>query len=139
MPAIQRGWRLAALIAGMVALLAGSLWGSDDSFPVGPFRMYATANRSTGTVRAATLVAIDADGDEERLVDLALGLRRAELEGLIPRIRRDPTIIADLARLYERRTGASPRQLRVEETIRRVVDGEVQPGEERRVVATWRP
>ena len=36
--------RLGATALGLVLLLAGTIWGSDDDFPFGPFRMYSTSS-----------------------------------------------------------------------------------------------
>jgi hypothetical protein len=36
--------RVLVTLAGGLLLLAGTAWGSDDHFPLGPFRMYAGVN-----------------------------------------------------------------------------------------------
>lgn len=120
-------------------LVVGSWKGSDHDFPFGPFRMYATSGRSTGAVRAAVLVAVHADGTEVVVDPASVGLRRAELEGHYRSFRRNPQLLADLAAHYERREDVRLRALVLEQSIRRVVDREVQGGPARRtVVAEWR-
>ena len=39
-----RAVRLGATALGLVLLVVGTFWGSDDDFPFGPFRMYSTSN-----------------------------------------------------------------------------------------------
>jgi hypothetical protein len=130
--------RVWATVLVGAALLAGSLWGTDDSFPVGPFRMYATSGKQNGTIRTATLTGVRASGTERHLAASSFGLRRAELEGQYPRFRADPRLLGDLAAYYERHRGVRFVELRLEERVRQVRHGDLQPGERREVVATWR-
>jgi len=121
------------LVAGAVllaAVLAGTLWGQDDDFPVGPFRMYATAARPTGAVRTAELFGVRADGTRVLLQAHDVGLRRAELEGQLPRFRRDPSLLGALAK-------PAYVEIRLEERVRAVIDRRVQPDERRILVASW--
>jgi len=124
--------KLRLVVAGAVLalVLAGTLWGQDDDFPVGPFRMYATAAKTTGNVRTAELWGVHEDGTRVLLEASDVGLRRAELEGQIPRFRRDPSLLRALARpdLVE---------VRLEERVRRVVDRRLQDEERRVLVAAW--
>ena len=122
--------RLAIGAVALVAVLAGTAWGQDDDFPVGPFRMYATAARPTGTVRVAELFGVRADGTRVLLQAHDVGMRRAELEGQLPRFRKDPALLAALA------TPAYV-EIRLEERLRRVVDRRVQRDESRVLVASW--
>lgn len=137
MTAVGRRVRLAVAAAGLALLLAGSLVGSDDWFPFGPFRMYATSGRATGAVRTATLVGVTPQGDEVQISAGEVGLRRAELEGQFPRFRRDPELLESLAGHYRDRWDIELVAIRLEEEVRRVVD-RVPTGEVRReVVASW--
>jgi hypothetical protein len=124
--------RLRLTVAGvaLALVLAGTLWGSDDDFPAGPFRMYATAARTTGNVRTAQLYGVLASGEQRLLQAGDVGLRRAELEGQLPRFRAEPDLLSALAR---------PEfvEVRLVERIRRVVDRRVQPGERFEVIAAW--
>jgi hypothetical protein len=123
--------RLAIGAVALVVVLAGTVHGQDDDFPVGPFRMYATAARPTGTVRVAELIGVRSDGERVVLQAHDVGLRRAELEGQLPRFRKDPELLAALA------TPAYV-EIRLEERERFVVDRRVQPDERRTLVASWR-
>jgi hypothetical protein len=129
--------RLAATAAVGVLLLAGSIVGSDDWFPLGPFRMYATSGRATGAVRTATLVAVDESGDERLLVAEQLGLRRAELEGQLRRFRREPGLLGALADHVEDELGTRLVAIRLEEVVRPVVDRRPTGEVRREVVAAW--
>jgi hypothetical protein len=122
--------RLAIGAVALVAVLVGTVRGQDDDFPVGPFRMYATAAKPTGTVRVAELIGVRPDGTRVVLQAHDVGLRRAELEGQLPRFRKDPELLAALA------TPAYV-EIRLEERERFVVDRRVQGDERRTLVASW--
>jgi len=122
--------RLAIGAVALVAVLVGTVHGQDDDFPVGPFRMYATAAKPTGTVRVAELIGVRSDGTRVVLQAHDVGLRRAELEGQLPRFRKDPELLAALA------TPAYV-EIRLEERERFVVDRRVQRDEPRTLVASW--
>ena len=122
--------RFAVAATVLVLVLAGTLWGQDDDFPFGPFRMYATAAKPTGTVRVAELYGIRADGTRVLLEAHDVGLRRAELEGQLPRFRKDPALLATLAR-------PDYVEIRLEERVRRVVDRRIVRGEHRDLIAEW--
>jgi hypothetical protein len=119
---------VAAIVTALV--LAGTVWGQDDDFPAGPFRMYATAAKATGTVRTAELWGVRADGTRRQLQASDVGLRRAELEGQLPRFRKDPSLLGALAQ---------PQyvEVRLEERVRHVVDRRLQRHEERVLIASW--
>jgi len=74
--------RFAVAATVLVLVLAGTLWGQDDDFPFGPFRMYATAAKPTGNVRTAELWGVRADGARVKLEAHDVGLRRAVLIGV---------------------------------------------------------
>ena len=122
--------RVTVAAIAVALTLVGTFVGSDDDFPFGPFRMYATSARPTGNVRTAQVYGVLADGTVEPLEASDIGLRRAELEGQLGRFRDDPTLLAALAR---------PDQVavRLVERVRRVINRKVQPGERVRVVAEW--
>ena len=80
-----RAARVAVTVIGAALLLAGTLWGQDDDFPFGPFRMYATAPdprrrraRHPGRGRRRDRRA------RSRSTEGNSGLRRAEIEGQQP-------------------------------------------------------
>ncbi len=134
-----RRWRAVVTAVALVLLLAGSLWGQDDHFPFGPFRMYARASRPDGQVSTPFLVAVRADGTEEQVRSDVFGLRPAELEGQYPRLRAQPELLGALAAEYEARTPGEPPvvELRLMRRVRDLVDFEV-VRETVREVAVWR-
>ncbi len=105
-PARRRRLAAAGIVFGL--LLAGTAWGQDDHFPFGPFRMYATRQRLDGSTTWYHVQARTAAG---KLVDVpgsAYGLRRAELEGQIPRFVAQPALLSELLEAYERRVPDGP-------------------------------
>ena len=92
-PAGRRG-RLAAVVVVLALVLTGTVWGDDDAFPFGPFRMYSTRNDPNAPVISTRVVGLTAAGEEVRLSGGQVGLRRAEFEGQIDRLRRSPSCSA---------------------------------------------
>lgn len=131
--------RTAFTVAVGLLVLTGTFFGHDDWFPAGPFRMYATASRPTGRVTVPELAGVTVGGETVEIQAGELGLRRAELEGRLPRLRTEPALLADLADAYHRRWPDAPElvELRLDLHSRRVVDRRVQPGEEVTTVARW--
>jgi hypothetical protein len=127
-----------ATVLVLVALLAGTAWGEDDHFPFGPFRMFSRTTKSTGRVTASRIEAVTADGTIVTIGHDRFGLRRAEVEGQLPRFRRDPALLRHLADAYDEFNpdGVELVELRVVNDISRLTDGRV-TSRETRVVATW--
>lgn len=94
--------RLAGTAIVLGLLLIGTFWGDDDHFPFGPFRMYSTTNELNGTVNAIRFRAVNAEGDAIEPRSQHFGLRPAEINGQVARIRRDPALLANLAETYQR-------------------------------------
>jgi hypothetical protein len=92
--------RLGATAIGVVLLLAGTLWGTDDDFPFGPFRMYATSNPPDAPAPDTRVEGVDATGAVLDLGQDATGIRRAEIEGQQSRYAADPTLLAEVADAY---------------------------------------
>jgi len=136
---LGRRLRVAATATVAVLLLAGTLVGSDVWFPVGPFRMFATAARTTGRVTAAELTGVTADGRTLAVRPGEVGLRRAELEGRLPQLRAEPALLGELVGTYERLWVEAPRlvELRIDVRTRAVVDRRLQASEDVRTVARW--
>lgn len=109
-----RNTRVAVSLVVGTLLVVGTFWGSDDSFPFGPFRMYAMANKPDGAVFSTRMEAIDVTGRRFKLNDDASGLRRAELEGQLTRFQESPELLAELAGAYEQRHPDAPPVARVE-------------------------
>jgi hypothetical protein len=97
-----RARRLIATALATGALFVGTFWGDDDNWPFGPFRMYSVRNRLDGRIRAALVELTMADGSEvrEKISPDAIALKRAEVEGQIERVDRNPSLLRHLAGTY---------------------------------------
>ena len=118
MVTLSAGGPAARLVATAVAgglLLAGTIWGDDDHFPFGPFRMYSTTADPDAPTRDTQLEATDAEGAVIRLTVENIGIRRAEIEGQLPRFQRDPSLLAAAGDAYAARNPDAPplREIRV--------------------------
>lgn len=129
---------VATALVGVV-LLAGTAVGTDDWFPLGPFRMFTNRAGPTGIVRVVTIHAVDAGGTSLQVHEGDVGLRHAEYEGQLHRFRDDPSLLGAIAEAYASVHPDRPPlvEIRLDEEIRRVVDRVVRPDVERRTVAEW--
>ena len=136
----RRRHRLAASAVVVALLLAGSAWGQDDAFPFGPFRMFATKQRLDGATSWYTTVGVTADGAQVEIPIGQVGLRRAELEGQMDRLRADPALIELLVDAYERREPTAPRlvEMRIVKHVQPVRAGVPHGDPVERIVVTWR-
>jgi hypothetical protein len=126
-----------AFVVGL--LLVGTLAGADDDFPFGPFRMYATRSRLDGRASWYRIEAVDAAGDVFFVPGAAYGLRRAELEGQIPRFVGDPALLGELAVAYAaRRPDAAPlTEVRLVKRSQQLAGGSPTGDPVDELVATW--
>jgi hypothetical protein len=131
-----RAWRLTAAAVVLALLLAGTLWGDDDAFPFGPFRMYSTRADPDAAVVSTRTVGLTAAGEEIRLSGGEVGLRRAEFEGQLPRITEHPELLGPLADAYAEAHPSAPELVSVQVVQRRfeLVDGRQSGEYEDRVV-----
>ena len=107
MTTTARRVRSIATFAVAVALLAGTIWGEDDHFPFGPFRMY-----STTTTREVTVIrfrGIAEDGTRLELRSQSFGLRPAEMQGQIARFSDVDALVAHLVEAYDNLSPEGPR------------------------------
>ena len=100
--------RVAVAAVGLAVLLAGTLWGLDDDFPFGPFRMYATAPGPNADAPDTRVEGVDTSGRTVRLTERNSGLRRAEIEGQQQAYVADPGRLRQVALAYEDRTPGAP-------------------------------
>jgi len=134
-----RAARLVVTFLGVVLLLGGTLYGTDDDFPFGPFRMFATTNRWDEPISIARAEVLLATGERVELTPANSGVRRAEVEGQLDRFREDPRRLAGLADAWRAHHpgGSSVRSitvyLRHHELSRRGPTGRYQDEQ----VATW--
>lgn len=121
-----------------LATIAGSLWWTDDAFPMAPFRMFSYGNSPNSVVRTMRFQADLADGRHVRLDASTVGLRRAELEEQTHPNRRVPDEnLAAIAAVYNDRH--DPDMVHLQVVVRRIdmVDGVPQPGETITVIGDW--
>ncbi len=111
--------RLTATVAVLVALLAGTLWGTDADFPFGPFKMYSTRADPDAPVVSTRVVGVTAAGEEVRLSGGQVGLRRAEFEGQLPRLQAEPELLGLLAGSYTEQHPGGPELVEVQVVQRR--------------------
>ena len=90
------------MLGVVLGLLAGTFWGDDDNFPFGPFRMFSTTNQLDGHVDSAEVWGVTSSGEEILLQWEWIGLRRAEIEGQMPRFAQDPEALRFVAEAYDR-------------------------------------
>ena len=99
----SRAGRLAATAVVLALMMGGTVWGNDSEFPFGPFRMYSTRADPGQPVISTRVVGRTATGEEIRLSGGEVGLRRAEFEGQLDRMRADPSLLVSLAAVYAER------------------------------------
>lgn len=135
-----RQMRAAATALVVVLTLGGTFFGNDDDFPFGPFHMFSTRTEPTGNVNVVALRGrVEGRTDEVELSMASFGLRRAEVEGQLVRIDRDPSLLGELVRAREAVRGDLPRlsELRVV-NVQYVLENGRRAGYRERLVAEWR-
>jgi hypothetical protein len=110
--------RIVITVVGVGVLLAGTLFGFDDHFPFGPFRMFATTNEWSEPISIARAEVGDVDGRTIVLTEANSGVRRAEVEGQLDRFRREPAVLAGLADAYRTHNPSAPKVTRVAVVLR---------------------
>lgn len=121
----SRRARLAATAVVLALLLGGTVLGDDSEFPFGPFRMYSTRADPGQPVVSTRVVGLTAAGEEIKLSGGQVGLRRAEFEGQVARLRTRPELLVSLAEVYADRHPDAEQLVEVQ-VIRRqyeLVDG----------------
>jgi hypothetical protein len=83
-------------------LLVGTVWGDDDHFPFGPFRMYATNEGPNAPAADTRVEAVTGDGRVIQLDERNSGVRRAEIEGQQGLYVSNPARLAEIAEAYHR-------------------------------------
>ncbi|MDH6463674.1 hypothetical protein M2302_003869 [Micromonospora sp. A200] len=113
-----RAVRLGATALGLALLLAGTLWGVDDHFPFGPFRMYSTSEPPNAPAPDTRVEGVDRTGAVVALGQDATGIRRAEIEGQQDRYAADPALLRQVADAYAERRPGAPELVEVRIVIR---------------------
>jgi hypothetical protein len=124
-----RRLRLGLVGAAGALLLYGTLVGSDDMFPFGPFHMYSNYYPPTGVITSTAVTAKTAAGRTVFVTQRDTGLARGDIEGELKEFEADPDRLGALAASYHQRfPHASPYvemrivQKRWQLVDRRVVD-----------------
>lgn len=133
--AMSRWARLTRLVITAICgglLLAGTVFGSDDHFPFGPFRVYAGVNGPDDDAPDPRVEAVDASGRVIALGERNTGIRRAEYEGQEALFVSNPERLTILGTAYERLHPLAPPLVRVQLIMRW---HEIENG---RVTGTWR-
>jgi hypothetical protein len=136
-----RAVRLVATLVGAALLLAGTLFGADDHFPFGPFRMFATTDQLDAPIVVLSLRGVDASGRTVELTERNTGIRRAELEGQASRFAEDPTRLSAVDRAYSARNPGAPSLVEID-IVRRehaLRGGRPTGAYEDRTLVAWRP
>lgn len=112
---IQRGWRIAVLLIGVVLLFNGSLRMSDDVWPFGPMSQYAFTKKIGDTVVITRVRARLADGSsiELPLTAGATGISRAEIEAQTTQIEKDPALLSSVVDGWNRNHPGGSRPVEV--------------------------
>lgn len=136
-----RWLRLGATVVAAGLLLAGTLWGEDDHFPFGPFKMYASAVDPDAPTEDTRVEVVDVHGAVVLVTRQNSGIRRAEFEGQLGRFQEDPALLQVVADAYRSQNPDAPalREIRIVVRWHEVRDFEVTGVWEDEVVARWRP
>ncbi|MFJ8582716.1 hypothetical protein [Micromonospora sp. NPDC093277] len=113
-----RAVRLGATVLGLTLLLAGTVRGTDDDFPFGPFRMYSTSDPPDAPAPDTRVEGVDRTGAVVALGQDATGIRRAEIEGQQSRYVADPALLRRVAEAYAERHPAAPALVEVRIVVR---------------------
>lgn len=153
---LGRGWRLGAVVLVFAGFAYGATIGSDDAFPFGPLSQYAGRVDATGGEVVSTYVwaeltrpwsySYSPDGTAYPVwtVDVPLrqrevGLGRADIEGRIGDIVKDPSMLQAIARA---RRALHPneipyKKLFVMQDTQRLEGGRAVGPKTTKVLATW--
>jgi hypothetical protein len=80
--------------------------------------MYSTTDKLDAPVKSLRLEAVTVDGRRIVLTDSETGLRRAEIEGQLGRIRADPALLDAVAAAYHARSPQRPALAEVDVIVR---------------------
>jgi hypothetical protein len=111
-----------AIIVGLV--LGTVLWQTDDTWPFAQMRMFPGSGESE--ISFVSIQAEFVDGKRDRLSAFEFHLKRAEVEGQMPRIRKRPALLRHLIERYNENVDADRRIVRL-----RLLKREAQRGDAR--------
>ncbi|MFC0626098.1 hypothetical protein [Kribbella deserti] len=133
--------RVVLALIGIVALVHGSVRGSDDLWPFGPMSQYAMVVADDESV---TFTRISAVTDAGTTVDVPLniegaGIARAEIEARTGNIQADPSLLQAVADGWARKHPDKPKYVRLEliRDTTTLVGGRVAGPPTSEILATW--
>lgn len=150
-----RWWRLGAVVLAFAGLAYGSTIGTDYHFPFGPLSQYAGRIDSTGGEVVSTYVTAEVEIPalqvtepggpapvaevEVQLKQTKVGLGRADIEGHVGDIVKDPSMLQALARAQrELQPNAIPfRKLFLKQDTQFLENGKATGPKTTKVLATW--
>jgi hypothetical protein len=109
-----RAIRVAVTLLVVALALAGSLWGTDDDFPLGPQLQFANADPPNEPVVVLRVEAVDAAGKRFELGERETGIRRAEIEDQVERFKSDPALLRSVGDAYVTRHPGAPRPVEID-------------------------
>jgi hypothetical protein len=138
---IGRTIRVMVALAGIVALVHGSVRGTDDLWPFGPMSQYAMTVPGDASI---TYTRISARTDAGTTVDVPLniegaGIARAEIEARTGEIVADPSLLQAVADGWARKHPDKPGYVKLEliRDTTTLVEGRVDGPPSSEVLATW--
>lgn len=134
-----RAIRVAVTLLVGALLIVTTAWGDDDHFPFAPFKMYAGAATPDQATIDTRVEAVDVTGRTVLLTERNSGMRRAEIEGQLERLRQSPELLRLTADAYADHNPGAPRLHQVRVVVRWHEVRDFQPtGQwEDEVVAEW--
>jgi hypothetical protein len=97
-------WRAAALLIGTYMVVHGTVLGDDGDWPFSPMSQFAFRTDPNDAIHATFLEARNSTGAviPVSLSARSVGIARAEIEGQLPNIVRQPDLLRALAESYHR-------------------------------------
>lgn len=108
-------WRLAVLATLTVLVTWGTVRGNDVDWPFAPMAQFAFRVGADDSIRSTFLQGGTADGAVYvvPMTSPTVGMGRAEVEGQIPAMQRDPRLLGELATAYRNLHPARPPLVRL--------------------------
>jgi hypothetical protein len=108
-------WRIAALVLGATLAVWGTVAANDDKWPFAPMSQFAFRTDPDGVVESTWVEAQTTDGRRVKvpLNSGGVGIGRAEIEGQLPQLVKDPSRLQAVADAWHRLHPGSPRYTRL--------------------------
>ena len=102
--AASLAWRSVLLLIGVVLVVRGTLFRQDADWPFAPMSQFAFRTGPNDAIHSTFLEARNT-ADQVMVIPISrtqVGIARAEIEGQLPDIVREPSLLGDLAVSYRR-------------------------------------